>query len=245
MGKKYRLLILPVLILLIFSASLFSALENEVEVISLSGKVYYRSNVQSAWEVLKAGDRLRVGTEIRTEEHSGTELNLENVFVRLDPGTHLVIKKLERSENTLRIELTLVSGTIWSKVVKVLGNLVFYEVTTPTAVAGVEGTLFDISYQLENTEILVAEGLVKVKDNFGRELLVGAMEKVKVTAEGIFRLRFGEEDQEVIEQMRRWGFDKESTQNHAPEEGTAGNGNEAKSEKGLQKREPGGEGGHN
>jgi len=239
MGKKHRLLVLFIAILLIFSASLFSALENEVAVISLIGKVCYRLNGQSAWEVLRAGDRLRVGTEIRTEENSGTELNLENVFIRLDPGTHLVIKKLERSENMLRIELTLVSGSIWSRIVKVLDNLVFYEVTTPTAVAGVEGTLFDISYQPESTEVLVAEGLVKVKDNFGRELLIGAEEKVKVTAEGIFRLRFGEEDQEVIEQMRGWGSGKESNQNYAPEEGTAGNGSDAKPDNGQQKREPG------
>ena len=237
MSRRHRLTILFVFILLAFSTGLFSALEVEVEVISCNGEVSYRLAEQSAWESLKVGDRLRIGTEIRTEESCGAELNLGNVFVKLDPGTHLVIKKLERSENMLRIELNLASGAIWSKVAKILGNLVFYEVITPTAVAGVEGTLFGTSYRSEYTEILVAEGLVKVRDNFGREILMSAKEKAKVTVEGIFRLRFGEEDQETVEQMRRWGLGKEKNQNYSPEEGTAAN--EAKSEKGQQKMVPG------
>lgn len=208
MGRKLSLALL--VIVLVSSPIMLSIDDIEAIVIRCEGVVHYRRDVQSPWEVLAVGDQLRIGMEIRTTEYSSAELVVENIFIQMNPGTYLIIKNIARQEKILRFELEQASGGIWSKVLKTLNNLVCFEVVTPTAVAGVEGTVFRITYGAENTEILVAEGLVKVRDLNDRETTLKANEKAKISREGILRLKINTQDRKDLESMNRWGREKEN-----------------------------------
>ncbi|HQD54708.1 MAG TPA: FecR family protein [Peptococcaceae bacterium] len=209
--KKY--LLFAMLFMLLFSTALFADNEFMAEITDCQGTAYFRNLAKpdSPWELLTVDTVLHEEMEIYTDKDSFVELVLGNLFVRINPGTRLVLKNLAKQGGTVRLECQLISGGIWSKVIKTINNLLHYEVVTPTAVAGVEGTNFSVDASTEATEVLVAEGLVllKTREVSGQELRLKANEKARVSREGIVRLELQERDEEKIGQMNRWGRDKE------------------------------------
>mgnify|MGYP000864365471 FL=1 len=204
---KSKLSWLLFLLLLLLGSGLFAQQQLTVEVIHCQGPLFFRGPEKppDAWEVLTVGTCLGVGTTIRVGDTSSAELILADFCLHLNPETQLILKNLAVEGETLRVELHLLSGGIWSKIMKTLHNLLHYEVVTPTAVAGVEGTIFSVDYLGEATEILVAEGTVAVRDRIGRKVTLLAKEKVKVTSSGIFHPALNAEDKERIERMKQWG----------------------------------------
>lgn len=239
-------LLLAVLFILPFSTGLFADDVSTVEIIDCQGTAYFRDleKQESPWELLTVGAGLHEGMEIRTDEHSFAELVLANLFIRINPGTHLILKSLEKQGRTFRLECQLISGGIWSKAVQTINNLLHYEVVTPTAVAGVEGTNFSVDCSPETTEVLVAEGLVlvQIRDFSGRELILEANEKAMVSSAGIFRLELQEQDDENVAKMNRWGRDKERVFQQKADANKAG---QAKTDKkhGPEQGGPGAQGG--
>lgn len=225
-------LLLAMLFILLFSTALFADNEFMAEITDYQGTAYFRDleKPDSPWAPLTVDIVLHEGMEICTDEDSFVELVLANLCVRINPGTHLVLKSLAKQGRTVRLECQLISGGIWSKAVKTINNLLHYEVVTPTAVAGVEGTNFSVDSSAEATEVLVAEGLVllKAREVSGQELTLKANEKARVSREGIVRLELRERDEENIGKMNRWGWDKERVFEGKTEVSKAGQANPVK-----------------
>lgn len=207
---KKRLL-LVILLLLLLSTSLFADSELVVEIVDCQGTSYIRNGNDDPWKPLAIGDRLREGTEIYTDEDSCAELRVNSLSVRISPGTEFVLQSLAKQGETLWLECLLISGEIWSKVVKTMDNLLHYKVTTPTVVAGVEGTNFSIRCTPKVTEVLVAEGqvLLKTKSASGGQLVLAEYEKARITVEGIFGVELQDSDDAEIDEMNQWGHAKE------------------------------------
>lgn len=242
--KKY--LLFAMLFMLLFSTALFADNEFMAEITDCQGTAYFRNLAKpdSPWELLTVDTVLHEEMEIYTDKDSFVELVLGNLFVRINPGTRLVLKNLAKQGGTVRLECQLISGGIWSKVIKTINNLLHYEVVTPTAVAGVEGTNFSVDASTEATEVLVAEGLVlvQIRDFSGRELILEANEKAMVSSAGIFRLELQEQDDENVAKMNRWGRDKERVFQQKADANKAG---QAKTDKkhGPEQGGPGAQGG--
>lgn len=207
---KKRLL-LVVLLLLLLSTSLFADSELIAEIVDCQGTAYIRNGNDDPWKPLAIGDRLREGTEIYTDEDSCAELRVDTLSVRINPGTQFILQSLVKQGETLWLECQLISGAIWSKVVKIMDNLLHYKVITPTVVAGVEGTNFSIRCSPQVTEVLVAEGgvLLKTRDASDRQLILAEYEKARITIEGIFRVELQDSDDAEIDEMNQWGHTKE------------------------------------
>jgi hypothetical protein len=242
--KKH--LLLAILFILPFSTVLLADNEFMAEITDYQGTAYFRNfeKPENPWELLTVGVGLHKGMEIYTDEHSFVELVLANLFIRINPGTHFVLKSLAKQGRTVRLECQLISGEIWSKAVKSINNLLHYEVVTPTAIAGVEGTNFSVDCSSEATEVLVAEGLVllKVRNVSGGKLALEANEKARVSTEGILRLELREHDEENIGRMNRWGRDKEKVFEEKAKANKTGQANPVK-KYGLGQGEPGTQGG--
>jgi hypothetical protein len=136
----------------------------------LEGAVQVKKSGEPQWApglpnmILAENDQIRVPTQARAE------LILDNQSVlRLSGNTLLTLQKLEeeksnRKENT-RMEVSL--GRIWLKMGKIFNPASRCDVKTPTVIAGVQGTVYQLSVAGDNsTTIQVYEGAVNVYNPF-------------------------------------------------------------------------------
>ena len=200
--------------ILIFSGDLHADTAPLAEVTACQGNAYYKDGqgIGEGWQAITVGMFFPEGTEIYTEENSSLELVIDSIYVKMSPGTHFTLKDMKRQGAMLKMRGELLGGQIWSKAVRVIGNLLQYEVITPTAVAGVQGTNFRVTYLHNLTEVLVAEGSVCLAPRgFARQgAILGANEKAMVTEKNlVLPLDIQNTDKEVIGEMNRWGQDKE------------------------------------
>ncbi len=111
-----------------------------------------------AWAPLKVGMVLHAGTIVKTASKSEMDLFLKEngPIVRVTADTILGLDKLifdnTGAETVIETQLDLKSGRILGNIKKT-SVASHFEIKTPTGVAGIRGTLFDIS----------ANGVVKVK----------------------------------------------------------------------------------
>lgn len=103
------------------------------------------------------GDTLETGAE------SKLEIELEDGSIaRLDQKSKLVVDSIAKGpETSWKVKLSLVLGQVWAKVTRKVGEDAGFEVHTERAVAGVRGTEFLVSADVEH-EVEVYEGTVEV-----------------------------------------------------------------------------------
>ncbi|MFP4163006.1 MAG: FecR domain-containing protein [Chitinispirillaceae bacterium] len=107
------------------------------------------------------GDKIITGTDGKAE----LIINRESV-VRLKENTRMTVEDF-RDENrgSKKTRLDCGSGTIWSKVKKFKDKMCRFELSLPTAVAGVHGTVYQVSVDPEDkSEVRVYTGEVAVSD---------------------------------------------------------------------------------
>ena len=116
-------------------------------IVSLAGTVRIYKKGAEAWREAKLTDTLSEGDKIQTEERTTVEIRLSN------GNTVLVQAYTELSFTTLRYDansgsyentLAITTGRI-SAVVEKVGKQLTFQVTTPTSVAGVRGTLLEVA----------------------------------------------------------------------------------------------------
>ncbi|MDI6739816.1 MAG: FecR family protein [Candidatus Edwardsbacteria bacterium] len=107
------------------------------------------------------GQALYAGDSIRTGKDSRAELNFsDGTVVRLGDNTRFFIR-----ENSSDRSFQLLWGKFWAKVVK-LAEKSKFEVESPTAVAGVRGTVFKVEVDKDSTSrVAVEEGMVEVTNS--------------------------------------------------------------------------------
>jgi hypothetical protein len=157
--------------------------EARVRVVAISGDVRARtaSFLPRRWRSLAEHDRLSPNAHVVTGLEAAVELELgSGARIRLGPQSAVIVRSMgegDSGEPALRVS----SGTVLVHVLRDLMRGRHFAVETPTAVAGVRGTIFDVRVTPEHTAISVWEGVVEVMARASTEaVLVSAGEEAVV-----------------------------------------------------------------
>lgn len=136
----------------------------------LEGQIQVKKGGETEWSAARPNMILLENDQIRVLAKSRAELILDNQSVmRLSENTWLTMQKLEE-ETTTRKEtasMRLSLGKLWTRTAKLFNPSSRYDVTTPTAIAGVMGTVYQVSVaEDKSTNIQVFQGAVNVYNPF-------------------------------------------------------------------------------
>ncbi len=134
---------------------------SEALVVFLDGEVYVTAS--SGDQELNIGDSVVVGERILTGSDGYVELQLgEFATLRINSDTEYVLDHMELSDEQNQASGSLVSGTVISKVKKLIGNDAF-EVGISGAICAVRGTQFIVKADSQgNAYVGVNEGFVNI-----------------------------------------------------------------------------------
>lgn len=143
---------------------------NKAVLTYLSGQVQVKKKESMAWTAAQPNMILYEKDQIKVLAKSRAELILDNQSVlRLAENSLLTISKLEEAPAIKKetTDLHLALGKIWTRATKFFNPGSRYEVGTPTAIAGVQGTTYQVIVA-ENkvTKIKVYQGEVNVYNPF-------------------------------------------------------------------------------
>jgi len=136
-----------------------------------AGDVFVKAATDDDFRPLGETEHVLAGYMVRTGANGGVTLNwVDGSRVRLAPDTTIRVRKA--SLNTSTKERTslfdLDAGRIWVRVVSALSGKTKFEVRTPTATAGVRGTVFSVAVEeTGETSVAVYEGEVQVDGEAG------------------------------------------------------------------------------
>lgn len=126
-------------------------------------------------DVIRAGDRIRTGSDGRLEFYLGKE-----IFIKVSAGSEIIIgENLSRGSS-----LGLKSGRIWARFKNLWQKITSFEVITPSAVAGVRGTLFSVFTDGDSTLLSVKEGKVEFKAISGKEGIIVNTNQMSIARSG-------------------------------------------------------------
>ncbi|TGK09524.1 iron dicitrate transport regulator FecR [Leptospira selangorensis] len=179
-------------------------------------------NVKETPVALHLGDILSEGDKIVTGKGGSIDIGLtDSSVIRLKENSELVLKSLRQTDSS-QIRISLMSGKILNLVEKEKKNANYF-VDTPTVVAAVRGTSFEVNASDKESSVFVVEGAVEVTplihDKSERALITGGL--IIVTNEKVIVIedqkRAKEEGPEYGDMRKNLsGLDKEvlaSTQN--------------------------------
>jgi hypothetical protein len=179
---------LVVLCLMLTRVSLDSAELPPAVAVLVQGDVFIRQG-DSLWQEIIVGRKLAYGDELWVTNESQLELVFpEGVSVLVQGKARLEIPKegelpLEGQNN--RASLRVKVGRVWVHVLEKVVGVRSFSIETPTAVAGVRGTVFSLEVNhREDTILDVHQGLVQLDDG-RKSALVGAGCRSRVTKEGL------------------------------------------------------------
>ena len=140
--------------------------EQAARVTLLEGSVDYRPSDSEPWQPLQETTPVRADYTIQTGKNGYVELTLaDGSILRLAPGSRFTIdKSLFPGDRPRRFSARLLLGKLWARVAGSLGmSGGSFRTATPTAVAGVRGTTYDLrTAEARGTDIWVYEGVVAV-----------------------------------------------------------------------------------
>lgn len=134
----------------------------------IAGSVLVQKHGESDFRQIEVKTHVLAGTLVKTGPDSGVTLNwADGSRLRMGPDTQLRVRKcvLNTSNHASVALFDLDVGTIWVRVMELLGERSKFEINTPTATAGVRGTVFSVSVGAnDETSVSVYEGAVEVVD---------------------------------------------------------------------------------
>jgi len=166
-SKKYHLIITIIVILCVIGAVWFILnpavvkAEAKAQLVIESGTVQVRHSGES-WVSAENGMDLYESDSVRTGESSSASIILfKSSIIRLDSNTEVTLQEIIQEEET-RVSVNQDSGRTWNTINKISG-IDDYEVQTPTTVASVRGTSFEVKIMEDgNTTVGVGNGTVNV-----------------------------------------------------------------------------------
>ena len=185
--RKSAVLLVGVLVLFIFLAiALMQSLvivQRIAHVSGIMGSVYLQKAGEADFRPITAETRVLAGTLIKTGPDGQVDLNwVDGSRVRLAPDTRLRVRKCSLNTST-RASTSLFDldvGRIWIRVLELLGERSKFEIRTPTATAGVRGTVFSVEVdQSGRMDVAVYEGAVAISGG-GEELTASAGESASI-----------------------------------------------------------------
>ena len=170
--------------LILISLLVFSTLAGEARVVaaisSMKGDVQIRAVNERKYVSAYKGQMIRSGDWIKTD------LNVFLAIIFLDGSNIKIREKTEIEINSSRLgakqlmtQMYISEGQTWNKVSK--GNDSEFEIKTPTAVASVKGTEFNLDFNdlTESTTLIVIEGEVLFGNDINT-ILAGALQGASV-----------------------------------------------------------------
>ena len=155
---------------LLMSQSLV-VMQRIAHVSNVAGWVQVKSRTDSDFKPLAGAEYVRAGDTLSTGAQASLALNwLDGTRIRVGPSTVITVLKcqLNKSTQTETSLFKLDVGQIWIRILKVLTQQSKFEIRTPTATAGVRGTIFSVQVTPDgNTEVSVYEGTVSVQSASG------------------------------------------------------------------------------
>lgn len=132
------------------------------------------------WRPASGTETLFAGSEVRTSASSTAELRFsDGSRVLLAAGTSFKIDKTDSQESSFSLGL----GKIRAAFSGLLSSRV--RIRTPTAVAAVRGTVFELGADSKGSEITMAEGVLEVTDNKGKEAVLTSEETLRIGENGM------------------------------------------------------------
>ncbi len=165
-------------IIFIFILSSFIVAEARVvaAISSMKGDVKLRPVGKRKYESAYKGQMIKTGDWVKTSKGVFVAIVfLDGSNVKIQANTEIEIKSSRITAKELKTQMYIAEGQAWSKVSK-QGNGEF-KIKTPTAVASVKGTEFDVEFDdlAESTTLTVMEGEVFFGNDLN-QVLAGAME---------------------------------------------------------------------
>jgi hypothetical protein len=149
---------------------------------SIEGSAYVQRPGDAEPAPLEAGDLIYAGANVTTGEDSAVVLTWANGSkMWLSPSSRLVIKKSELNTKTRSYAslFSLKQGEAWCRTADLDSPDSFFQVETPSATAGVRGTIFRVRVSPDKTtSIYVSEGEVLLGENDGTSTVVTAGKEV-------------------------------------------------------------------
>lgn len=171
MSKSLYLLIGSFLLFIFVAAAMLQALVTLQRVASVSdlrGDVRIQHRATDAFNPLGATRYVRAGDVIQTGQGSLTLNWVDGTRVRVGPETtlHVLRCSLNSATNAAVSVFRLDLGQVWIRVRRLLSPRSKFEVLTPTATAGVRGTVFSVTVDPGGgTQVSVLEGQVTLARN--------------------------------------------------------------------------------
>ena len=148
---------------------------------SMKGNVQIRSANNRKFDSAYKGQMIKTGDWIKTSKNVFVAIVfLDGSNIKIQSNTEIEIKSSRITAKELKTQMYIAEGQAWSKVSK--QNNGEFKIKTPTAVASVKGTEFDVEFDdlAESTTLTVLEGSVEFGNDLG-SVLAGAMEGASAT----------------------------------------------------------------
>jgi len=131
---------------------------------------------------------VRAGSEVKTSISGRAKLLYpDGTVTSIEGESHVIINGVNRNGRQSR--LTLVFGSIWSKIQNILGTSDYYEVETGNIIASVRGTIFAMEYQGKTSQVYGIGNTVNVtarnEDVFYKDTSVDVASGEKVIISGL------------------------------------------------------------
>lgn len=168
-NKKLRLIISIIVIVCIIGVAWFvfisdyaKAEKPKAQLIIESGTVQIK-HMEESWINAEDGMYLYESDSIKTGDNSyASIIFFQSSIIRLDSNTEVTIKKLLNDIEKTSVTIQQDSGRTWNTISRISG-IDDYNVETPTAVASVRGTSFNIDVDEEGISVVkVIKGIVNV-----------------------------------------------------------------------------------
>ncbi len=140
----------------------FWAMAHAAQVIYVEGRVQKQSAGASDWTKLDKGMEVSIGDSIRTARNSLVDIALDEAkknTVRIDEKTMVV---LNSAGEDMIDRLDLSRGKVFSNLESIKAGLSF-EVTTPSAVAGVRGSSYSVYVERDEDEVAALKDTVFIQ----------------------------------------------------------------------------------
>lgn len=145
-----------------------------------SGAVDVRAGAGAEWRPVTGEEVIAAGMEVRTHRESTAQLKFEDgSVVQIANYSIFAVDKTDKVETSFSLKL----GKIRAAFAGLLSSRV--AIKTPTAVCAVRGTVFDVGVSGPDTQVTMAEGVLEVKDNKGKEAVVTSEETLKIGENGM------------------------------------------------------------
>lgn len=149
-----------------------------------NGPVDVRSGAGTSWRPVAGPEDVTAGQEVRTHRDSTAQLDFpDGSKVLINSFSIFAIDKTDDDEASFSLKL----GRIRAAFAGLFSSRI--SIRTPTAVAAVRGTVFDMGTDQKGTDITMAEGVLEVKDKAGKEAVVTSEEQLHVGDRGLERPR--------------------------------------------------------